>query len=209
MGRGQAQHNNPVSLQEGVDIARGEGSAEQLLEDSLDSVTAPLGFEIIAVELVGRGRGRIFRIYLNRRGDDATGVTLDDCTRMGRVISAALDAAELATDASAGLRGLLADPYTLEVSSPGIERLLTKRHHYERFTGSRVVVRTRRALPGATGELARQRVFHGTINGAVADQVDPDDPRRGLVSIRGLDGGGQVYEIPLTAIKRANLVYEG
>ncbi len=208
MGHGQAQQSNPVSLQEGADTARGEGSAEQLLEDSLDPVTTPLGFEIIAIEIIGRGRGRIFRLYLDRRGDDA-GVTLDDCTRMGRVISAALDAAELATGGSAALRGLLADPYTLEVSSPGIERLLTKRHHYERFTGSRVVVRTRRALPGATGEQARQRVFHGTINGAVAESAAPEDPRRGMVSIRGLDGGGQVYEIPLTAIKRANLVYEG
>ena len=204
---GQTQSSTPAAPDEEADTARA-GSGAEVLEDLLEPVVATLGFEVIAVELVGRGRTRIFRVYLDRL-DEAEQVTLDDCTKMGRVISTALDAAEASADSpgSAALRSLLADPYTLEVSSPGIERALTKLAHFERFIGSRVVVRTRRAIPGATGENARQRVFHGTIAGAVADAA-PSDPRRGTVRVRALDSE-RVDEIPLTAIKRANLVYEG
>lgn len=182
------------------------GPPEVVLETALEPVATPLGYEIIAVELVGRGRGRIVRVYL----DHANGVTLDSCTRMGRLFSAALDAAEESATGpdGAAVRAVLSEPYTLEVSSPGIERLLVKRHHFERFIGARVVVRTHAPLPGAEGAAARQRKFHGHIAAVAADPAAPDDARRGVVHLRGLDGQPDV-EIPLVAIRKANLVYEG
>ncbi|MEZ4426085.1 MAG: ribosome maturation factor RimP [Nannocystaceae bacterium] len=174
-----------------------EGSAAVLLEQLLEPVAAPLGYEIVAIDVLGRGRGRIVRFYL----DAAEGITLDDCTRMGRVISAALDAAEADPETSASARALLADPYTLEVSSPGLERPLTKRSHFLRFTGERAVVRTRGPLAGMSGEAARQRTFHGVIVGVTGG----DDERDGVVALRALEGEA-VYAIPIPAIRRANLV---
>ena len=83
------------------------------------------------------------------------------------------------------LRDLL-ESWSLEVSSPGADRPLTKPEHFDRFTGRRVRVRTREAIEG-------QRSFTGTLTAA--------DERRVLISA----GAGEV-EIPLGRIRRSNLV---
>lgn len=174
----------------------------QQLEDYLEEVVGPMGYEVVAIELIGRGKGRIIRVYLDR----AEGISLDDCSRMGPVISASLDALE--ADPGAGhLAGLMADPYTLEVSSPGIERLLTRRSHYERFIGKRVQVKTRGPILGEGGGGPRQKTFHGHIQGTQPSGAASDD-RKGVVTLRELDGE-RLYLIPLADIRRANLVYEG
>lgn len=85
------------------------------------------------------------------------------------------------------LRELLSD-YSLEVSSPGLERPLTKPEHFRRFRGSRVRVRTREALEG-------RRNFTGTIADADASGVSVD-----------LDG--DLVTIPHERIRRSNLVPE-
>ncbi len=178
-------------------------SGAQQLEDHLAEVVGPLGYEVIAVELIGSGRGRVIRVYLDR----AEGISLDDCTRMGPVISASLDALEV--DPRAGeLTGLLHDPYTLEVSSPGIERLLTRRSHYERFLESRVVVKTRRPILGDGGGDPKQKTFHGYIQRTQPSPGAEADDRSGVVILREVDGERR-YWIPLADIRRANLVYEG
>src|SRR4029079_16637027 len=90
--------------------------------------------EVLAADLVGSGRSTLLRIFLDRRG----GVDLELCARVTR-----------------HLRDLLRD-YTVEVSSPGPERPLTKLDHYRRFMGRRVRVRTREAIDGRSdfkGEL--------------------------------------------------------
>jgi ribosome maturation factor RimP len=83
------------------------------------------------------------------------------------------------------LRDLL-ENWSLEVSSPGLDRLLTKPEHFRRFTGRRVRVRMREAIEG-------QRSFTGTLTAA--------DERRLLIRA----GKGEV-EIPLSGIRRSNLV---
>jgi ribosome maturation factor RimP len=118
--------------------------------------------EVLAVDVVGRGP--VLRIFLDRDG----GVDLDLCARVTR-----------------HLRHLLRD-YTVEVSSPGPERPLTKLEHYRRFMGRWVRVRTREAIEGRSD-------FKGELIGA-------DD--RGVA----LAGEWGTVTIPHERIRRSNLV---
>jgi ribosome maturation factor RimP len=85
------------------------------------------------------------------------------------------------------LRDLLAD-YALEVSSPGLDRPLTKPEHFRRFLGRKVRVRTREEIEG-------QRSFTGTLTGADERTVKVEE-------------GSKTVEIPLSGIRRSNLVPE-
>ncbi len=86
---------------------------------------------------------------------------------------------------TAELRGLL-ERYSLEVSSPGTDRPLTKPEHFRRFLGSRVRVRTQQAIDG-------RRNFTGTLADADGESVS-------------LDADGTAVRIPIDGIKRSNLV---
>jgi ribosome maturation factor RimP len=101
--------------------------------DSLAGVIEPvlgsLGLELFDLELTGSGSGRILRVVVDRDG----GVDLDGITAATEAISPALDA-----DPS-----LLAGPYALEVSSPGLERPLRRPDHYRGALGATVSVKTR------------------------------------------------------------------
>jgi ribosome maturation factor RimP len=120
--------------------------------------------EVLAVELLGGGRSPTLRIFIDR----SEGVDLDLCARVTQ-----------------HLRELLRD-YTVEVSSPGPERPLTKVEHYRRFMGRRVRLRTREAIEGRTE-------FKGELIGA-------DD--RGVA----LAGEWGTVTIPHERIRRSNLV---
>jgi len=120
--------------------------------------------EVLAVDFVGGGRAPTLRIFLDHPG----GVDLDLCAR-----------------ATSQLRDLLRD-YTVEVSSPGPERPLTKPEHYVRFLGRRVCVRTRDAIDG-------RREFKGELIGA-------DD--RGV----SLAGEWGTVTIPHARIRRSKLI---
>ncbi|HEY8377716.1 MAG TPA: ribosome maturation factor RimP [Nannocystis sp.] len=181
------------------DHEAGHEGVVRLLEAAVEPVARAMGFEIVLVEWIG-GRGhRVVRIYL----DHPNGVSLDDCTRMSGVLSNALDAAE-ADPETPELAALLSQPYTLEVSSPGVDRPLVRLSHFARFVGSRAVVRTFRPLPGQGG--GDQRTFHGRIVGTEVDAAEPGDDRRGHVLLRALDSD-TIYKISLADIRRANLVY--
>lgn len=187
-----------------ADLGLAEGPA-RLVEDALEPVVALLGYEVVLVEWAGSGRGRVLRVYLDHPG----GVSLDDCAKMSRIVGDALDAAEADPEAGA-LAALLGQPYNLEVSSPGLDRPLVRRSHFARFVGSRVVVRTHRPIDGESN----QKTFHGILEGAEPTapgepgHTTPDDDRSGVVLLRDADSGS-LRRIPLSAIRRANLVYEG
>ena len=176
-------------------------AAVRLLEDAVDPVARAMGYEVVLLEWGsgsgGRG-GRIARIYL----DHPNGITLDDCTRMSRIFSNALDAAEADPEVPA-LAALLAQPYTLEVSSPGVDRPLVRLSHFARHVGGRAVVRTH----APTVADSDQKTFHGHIVGSEVDPAAPTDDRRGTVILRALEGD-IIHSIALTDIKRANLVFE-
>lgn len=120
--------------------------------------------EVLAVDVIGAHRTPLVRIFIDRPG----GVDLGVCTRVTH-----------------DLRDLLSD-YTVEVSSPGPARPLTKPDHYRRFVGRRVRVRTREAIEG-------RRDFKGELVGA-------DDRGVALAAEWG------TIEIPLERIRRSNLV---
>jgi ribosome maturation factor RimP len=122
--------------------------------------------DVLLVELAGSGRGQTLRIFVDRTG----GVGHELCARI-----------------TGYLRDLLAD-YTVEVSSPGPARPLTRPDHFRRFVGSRVRVRTREAIEGRSE-------FKGQL-------IDADE---GGVALTG-DWG--TVTIPHDRIRRSNLVPE-
>ncbi len=91
------------------------------LKDVVSRELESLGYELVMIEMHVRGRRRIIRLFIDH---PASGVTIDDCVRVSKAIGFILDG-----------EGIVSGPYNLEVSSPGINRVLTKPDHFKRFTG--------------------------------------------------------------------------
>lgn len=106
-------------------IAQVEALAQRLLESE--------GLVLVDVEFRRERHGRILRIVMDKDG----GVTLDDCTQVSRQLGDLLDV-KLVVDW----------PYNLEVSSPGLDRPLTKERHFNHFKGRQVVIWTRTPIEG-------------------------------------------------------------
>jgi ribosome maturation factor RimP len=113
---------------------------ERLLE-LIEPLVGRLGYELVDLEYgAGHARGTL-RVFI----DAAAGVGLEDCERVSREISALLDVEDPITSA-----------YTLEVSSPGFDRVLRTPAHFGRFVGARVFVELKEPRAGRrryTGEL--------------------------------------------------------
>ena len=149
-------------------------TAEQI-RGILDPILASLGLSLWDMEFQKHGPSWLLRIYIDREG---TGVTLDDCETVSRDLAAALDVEDVIPHA-----------YTLEVSSPGLDRKLSKPEHFVRFTGSAVKVKTYQLING-------QKVFQGRLTGLAGDRVK--------VEINP----GQIVEIPMGDIAKASLEVE-
>ena len=119
------------------------------LRNLLERAVSESGFEVVDVELAGAGRNAVLRVYI----DSSAGVTVDDCARISEQLSAILD-----------VEDVIAGPYTLEVSSPGLDRPLKKREDFSRFAGQMIKVRMRKPLAG-------QRNFKGHLIGVAGDHV--------------------------------------
>jgi ribosome maturation factor RimP len=104
-------------------MSKGEVS----LRDQLASLISSMGYEFVGMELQRQGRKRsLLRIFI----DTDKGVTLDDCTAVSRQVSAMLD-----------VEDPIQGEYSLEISSPGIDRPLFELAHYQKQIGERVKVR--------------------------------------------------------------------
>jgi len=142
-------------------------------------LAAPLaareGMEIIDIQFRREGsRGsKVLRLYL----DKENGPNVDDLTRVSRQISELLDAHDAVEGA-----------YTLEVSSPGINRPLKKVEHFERFVGKRIRVRTREMIYG-------RRSFLGVLEEVSEGQVTVEQE-------------GKIYRIPLSDIEKSNYAHD-
>jgi len=130
-----------------------------------------MGMELVEVEHLRAPGGAVVRLYIDRNG----GVSVADCARVSREVGYLLDAEDI-------MRGR----YFLEVSSPGIDRVLRKKEHFERFRGNPLRVVTKEAIQGA-------RKIRGRIH-ACNDEVLYVE----------LDSGN-IVEIPLVLIEKANL----
>jgi ribosome maturation factor RimP len=107
-----------------------------------ERVAASSGLEVVEVELRGGGKARMLRIVI----DKPAGVTHEDCANLSREVGTILDVEDAIPGSS----------YTLEVSSPGLDRKLVRPADYERFTGSRVKLTTRNPVNG-------NRFFEGKL----------------------------------------------
>jgi ribosome maturation factor RimP len=97
------------------------------LRELLAPVVAGLGYQLWELEYTPRSGGGLLRLYIDTAGDSPGSIGLDDCERVSRIVSDTLDAADP-----------IPGQYTLEVSSPGLDRVLRTREHFERFAGERV-----------------------------------------------------------------------
>ena len=148
-----------------------ETSAETRVREIAERVAADNGLELVHAELAGGARTPVVRVFIDKPG----GVTHEDCSRVSEHVGTVLDVEDFIHSA-----------YTLEVSSPGLERGLYKREDYERFAGRSAKVRTRGAIGG-------QRNFRGRLLSVEGDSVLFEDKTNGRVSI------------PLAEIVKANL----
>ena len=143
------------------------------LTDLLEAAAESRGFELVLVEVAGSRRNPLVSVYLDHEG----GITIEQIAEANRWIKEIL---EPLPDVANG--------YTLEVSSPGIERPLVKLADFERFTGSRVKLAVSPEIEGA-------KHFTGTIVGVEGTDVI-------------LDRDGTTVRIPHGSITRARLRVE-
>lgn len=146
---------------------------EQKLLDALEPRAADEGIEIVHVEIAGARKAPVIRVYIDAEG----GVSFDELSAAQAWIGQMMDDIDPFPGA-----------YTLEVSSPGIDRPLRTREHFARFAGSRAQLRTSAPLDGRSS-------FKGTLEGVEGDAV----------RISTEEGS---FSISLADIKRANLIGE-
>ena len=143
-------------------------------------LAAPLaaneGLEILDIELKHEGgrSGRVLRLYMDKEG----GPSLDELSRVSRALSDLLDEHD----------DVIAGAYTLEVSSPGINRPLKRPEHFSRFVGKKIRVRTRDMISG-------RRSFVGELLEVTADKI-------------AVKQDGARWEIPFSQIDRSNYEHD-
>ncbi len=141
--------------------------------------TASLDIELAEVEYKQEGGRMVLRLYIDRDG----GVTLDDCAAVSRELAEILD-----------VEDFIHGRYSLEVSSPGLNRPLKKPSDYERFTGRLVKIRTFELLADDKGN--KRKTFIGELLGLTG----------GVVRLKLSEG--QTAGIPLEKVAKANLELE-
>ena len=145
------------------------------IEEIARRVAEPEGLELVEVEVKGGGAQRFVRISI----DKPEGVTHGDCELVSQQVGTILDV----EDVVPGGR------YTLEVSSPGVERKLSKPADYQRFQGKKAKITLRDPVEG-------RRNWDGTLagfeNGEVALEIEP----------------GKIIRFPFEQVRKANLKFE-
>jgi ribosome maturation factor RimP len=141
------------------------------INELISPILEILGYELWGCELKGLGGQTILRIYI----DSEQGVTLEDCGKVSNQLSGVLD-----------VEDLIDGRYDLEVSSPGLDRILFKEEHYEKFIGSIVQIKLRVAING-------RRNYKGVIK-SVAD---------GIVNVLVDD---KSFALPIADVEQAKIV---
>lgn len=153
-----------------------------------ERVAASSGLEIVEVELSGGGKARRLRLVI----DKPAGVTHEDCVAVSREVGTILDVEDVVPGAS----------YTLEVSSPGLDRKLIRAADYERFTGSRVKLTTRQPVNG-------NRHFEGKLESFSEGRLTLDlTPVKAKKKPSAGSDAPQKLEIEFGNVEKSNLVPE-
>ena len=132
------------------------------------------GYELVDLELKGAGNSSVIRIFI----DKPDGISHQDCGLVSEQVGTVLD-----------VEDVIPHRYTLEVSSPGLDRKLVRESDYTRFEGRLAKIQTR--IP-----LQHQKVFKGRLRGLHDGRVVLEDPQ------------GNLKEIPLDVIQEARLEFK-
>ncbi|GAJ75377.1 transcription termination protein NusA [Vibrio sp. JCM 18905] len=144
---------------------------ERQLTEMLEAPVEASGYELVGLEFIRAGVHSTLRIYI----DHENGINVDDCAEVSHQVSAVLDVEDPISVA-----------YSLEVSSPGLERPLFKAAHYEQFIGHEVSIVLKMAV-------ANRRKWKGIIHGVDGETVT-------------ITVDGQQEEFALSNISKANLI---
>ena len=142
------------------------------LEALIEPIVESFDCELWGLEYLAQGKRSMLRIYIEKQPD---GVMVDDCEKVSRQVSSVLD-----------VEDPIAGEYSLEVSSPGLDRPLYKLDHFSRFTGEKVAVKLRIAFEG-------RKKFSGLLKGVEGDEVV-------------LEVDNEEYLLPFELIDKANVV---
>jgi len=149
--------------------------ARQLLEP----VLARDGFDLVEVEWQREGGSWVLRLYVDKPG----GIGVDDCQSASRLVETILDVEDFIEPA-----------YSLEVSSPGLERPLRKPEDFKRFAGQRAKIKAFGPVESAPG-LAPRKQWTGTLCGFASGAVE-------------IVVDGKVHRVPVDRIAKAHLEYD-
>lgn len=147
-----------------------EGDIKEKIRNLIEIPVMKKGIEIVDLEWRRERAGWVLRIYIDKPG----GVTIGDCVKMSELIGKILDKEDL-----------IHHPYNLEVSSPGIERPLKTKEHFERFRGEKVKITLKNPISG------RKNITGINLG------IEGENLR--------IEAEGKIWEIPLSEIKKANL----
>ncbi|MBH18570.1 MAG: ribosome maturation factor RimP [Gammaproteobacteria bacterium] len=141
------------------------------LNDLIKPAVEKMGYELTDIEIKTQDREQLVSIFI----DNLTGINIEDCEIVSRQISLLLD-----------VENPISGKYTLEVSSPGLDRKLTKFNHFKRFIGNELRIKLLRSMDG-------RRNFRGKLLAANKEsiKVQVDD---------------QLYKLPIDMIEIARLV---
>src|ERR1700692_1729028 len=143
----------------------------RLLEPPIEA----LGFELVDIEFAREGRGGVLRIFIDHRAENSSlGVTVDDCARVSHTVSQVLETQD-------PIKG----HYTLEVSSPGFDRILRTSAHFQAFVGARIFAELKVPIDG-------RRRFVGELKSIAGDTI--------LMEV-----DGKAHSLPLERIQKARL----
>ncbi len=141
----------------------------------LEPPVEALGYELVDVEFAQAGGNGVLRVFIDRRAGDARpSITVEDCALVSRAVSAVLDAAD-------PIKGR----FTLEVSSPGFDRVLRKKAHFERFVGARVFVELKLPQDG-------RRRFVGVLRAVAGEAIV-------------VESDGREHRLPFDRLQKARL----
>ncbi len=146
--------------------------------ETIEPTIVDMGYELVRVQLTGGDGNAVLQIMADRT--DGGEMNVDDCAGISRAVSAVLDVDDPISGA-----------YSLEVSSPGIDRPLTKLDHFARFAGHDARIELREGLEG------RKR-FRGILSGVEGDQV--------LLRLADENTDEQTIGLPFEQISKAKLV---
>lgn len=155
----------------------------QQIQELIEPAVTSLGYELWGLHMVSQGKFSTLRIYI----DSGNGITVDDCAKVSHQVSGILD-----------VEDPISSRYTLEVSSPGLDRPLFKLEQYEAYKGSRVKIKLRIPFDG-------RKNLTGIINGIEGDDVVIHvDAEEYLLPIETIDKASVIGDVTMAEKKVKN-----